>query len=312
MNNIVNENEDNKWLYLLAYLFLKQNEEFNDLWNTFEDEIKHRNRFFLESNQKICDLFEKCIPHAIYNLEKGNKLYRARKFSISDYSEDVKKLNELLEQFNKSDILIKIHNGTWKELIAPEIKDIFEKVSQEVFLGFNEEKSDAPLSDQATSGRANPNGISYLYTSENYKISISELRPVFGQEISVAEIEIINTLRLFDFTSTIQDTEGKHLNESIIRRMIGDKISTPNYGNKMDYLPTQYICEMLKNKFGFDGIRFKSSLIEKGNNIVLFDTSFNDKGKHKNYIIRNSSWYKIKSVVVEEEKILPIATDKVV
>jgi len=306
MNNIDNEN---KWKYLLVYLYLKKYEDFNDTWNSFEDEIIQGNRFFLESNQKISDLIESCISHATYTLGKGEKLYRARYFTFSDYPDHLKKLNEYFKQLNKSDILIKMLNGTWNELLTPEINEIFENVYQDDFWGFNKEKYDAPPLDKATSGRANPEGISYLYTSENYKTAISELRPIFGQEISVAEIRIIKSLCLFDFTSTIQDINGKYLNEKIILNAINDKMSKPNYGNEMDYLPTQYICEMLKNKYNFDGIRFKSSLVENGNNIVLFNTSLNDKGDHENYVICKPSWYRIKRVVIEEDLIFPVSTE---
>lgn len=46
------------------------------------------------------------------------------------------------------------------------------------------------------------------------------------------------------------------------------------YQNKpLQYLPTQYLGELIKNS-GFDGLRFRSSLHQNGYNIVLFDNQF--------------------------------------
>ena len=55
---------------------------------------------------------------------------------------------------------------------------------------------------------------------------------------------------------------------------LSDKLSQPVLPHKkeLEYLPTQYLCELIKDR-GFNGIAFKSSL-EKGYNYVIFDESF--------------------------------------
>jgi hypothetical protein len=66
------------------------------------------------------------------------------------------------------------------------------------------------------------------------------------------------------------------------------------------YYPTQYISEMLKKDY--DGIRFNSSLMKDGKNVVLFDTVKEDK----NYAIMNSSLHIVENIYIEEKEILPI------
>lgn len=40
--------------------------------------------------------------------------------------------------------------------------------------------------------------------------------------------------------------------------------------NELDYVPTQYICDYVKH-LGYDGIRYKSTLVEGGINYAIFD-----------------------------------------
>lgn len=49
------------------------------------------------------------------------------------------------------------------------------------------------------------------------------------------------------------------------------KPADPQRSN-LDYLPTQYICEYIK-KLGYDGVSFRSSLVDTANNInlILFE-----------------------------------------
>ncbi|MCL2764740.1 MAG: RES family NAD+ phosphorylase [Treponema sp.] len=293
---------------LLAYLFKKKEENINDIWLDFEKEIKNKNRFFLECKQRVFDLFDECKSYAICKLNEKSKIYRARTIDYSNFPEKTKKLFELSEKINNSNFIAKIGNSNWEKLLTPDAKKVLEDVYNDDFWGYTEVESDAPPSDKATAQRANPEGISYLYGAENIKTAISEMRPIISQYISVAEIEINKPLKLFDFISTIKDADNTLWQEATIMKTIAKYMSKPNYGNIMDYLPTQYICEMLRREFDFDGIRFKSSLTE-GNNIVLFDTP-GINGKHSNYKILNSSLYNIKTIIVEEEKILPIRKQK--
>lgn len=64
------------------------------------------------------------------------------------------------------------------------------------------------------------------------------------------------------------------------------------YFSEIDYIPTQYICELIKVK-GFDGIKFKSSL-GKGNHILLFTS--------KNVRIQKVKLARVKDIIYEFEE----------
>ncbi len=76
--------------------------------------------------------------------------------------------------------------------------------------------------------------------------------------------------------------------------------SRPNYKDEFEYLPTQYLCEYIR-ELGYDGIRFCSSVKKGGINVVIFDT----EAKTKPYIVSNSKVVKVKDINVEFEQILP-------
>lgn len=119
----------------------------------------------------------------------------------------------------------------------------------------------APSPEIAKTGRANPEKISYLYLSQDIETSIKEIRPTIKSRISVATIEILKDFKLFDISE---------LNQNI------KEFEALNFGfslpvsNEIDYIPTQYISELLKN-IGFDGIQFNSSLNKNKKNITLFN-----------------------------------------
>lgn len=149
-------------------------------------------------------------------------------------------------------------------------KDDFSKqeVNGDEIVGYDEKNSMAPNPEIAKAGRANPEKISYLYTSEDINTSIKEVRPMICSFVSVAEIKTLCDLTLFDisnFKSTNND--NVKVNEFF---SLNYGFSAINHGNDIDYIPTQYIAELLKN-LGFDGIKFESSLNKGGINITLFN-----------------------------------------
>ena len=184
--------------------------------------------------------------------------------------------------------------------IMEEIELIFEK--EKKFWGYDAEQSDAPPKDKTSGGRANPKNISYLYIAEDLKTAMMEVRPNLTQEVSVATIKILKTLRLFDFCYVDpEEKAGKSLDLSII----STAFSTPNFGNENDYYATQYLCEFIK-ELGFDGIRFYSSLNPPGKNIVLFNTKRNPTTKSKDYEIVESKVYSITKLDLNYQIIAPI------
>ena len=86
---------------------------------------------------------------------------------------------------------------------------------------------------------------------------------------------------------------------------ISKEFSYPNYGNPQDYIPTQYLCEYLRQK-GFDGIRYKSAVSPEGTNLIIFYTDSADKA----YKIVESRVFEVENVDINFKQIIPIEPNK--
>lgn len=138
------------------------------------------------------------------------------------------------------------------------------------------EKMLAPPVELAKGGRANPQGISYLYCARDERTAIAEVRPWKGAQITVAGIKVKRELKVVDlFKEPLSpfsfDSPYQALEIDKLLTYFSKELSTPVDPNKseIEYLPTQYITELIKSK-GFDGILFDSA-IGPGTNIVIFD-----------------------------------------
>ncbi|MDR1829672.1 MAG: RES family NAD+ phosphorylase [Candidatus Fibromonas sp.] len=302
---------------------LKQ--EILKLWNNFEKELKTQNRYFPKS--EFIDLFRKTAEEVKYMLPKGYTLYRARKIEMENFSSEV---NEVINTAIKDSYKYQKNENIWEyiEHISPEEweNDYINKFSLQniKFWGFNSEDSDAPLRSN-TQGRVNPIGISYLYTACDVNTAIAEIQPTIEQTISIAKIETLKELKLFnfDFHNAFKDSAlfKKPLREFAKRKgmsyfdfklifdTISELFSKPILGDTNNYYATQYISEFLKH-LEFDGIKYKSSLEKGGLNIVLFDTSKHNENKLKNYEIVSSSLHRITNVKITSKEILPRKTTK--
>lgn len=56
---------------------------------------------------------------------------------------------------------------------------------------------------------------------------------------------------------------------------LGDELSRPvrKQDEHLDYLPTQFLCEYIKSKLGFDAVEYKSSMNSDGYNLAVFNDS---------------------------------------
>lgn len=147
------------------------------------------------------------------------------------------------------------------------------------FFGFDEKNSFVTPPEKTSDMRANYRYIPYLYCSNNAYISVAEIRPKIGADISVATIKTKETVKLLDFT--LQNTPKKKMLES--KRNLFNELSflyskpITDDEDVIEYIPTQYIAEYVKN-LGYDGIAFSSSQVPDVNkaslpryNIVLFN-----------------------------------------
>ena len=138
------------------------------------------------------------------------------------------------------------------------------------FYGFDEKDSYVnPDPDKVKAGRCNPYYIPYLYAAESSYTAIVEVRPSLNSYINVAEIEILDDLRIFNIAMKDIITDRT----SILRNVLSSRFSRiVNDYQDRQYLATQCITEYIKN-LGYDGLKFDSSLDKEGTNVVVFDTA---------------------------------------
>lgn len=161
-----------------------------------------------------------------------------------------------------------------------------------------------PPPEKSISGRANPIGISYLYTASNIQTAIAELRPHKQHNITVATIGVDNFVKLADlrnpklsispfkvmgdnFTENIENIHFlEHLSTELVKPIL------PKDSN-LEYLPTQYLCELIKS-YGFDGVIYKSS-VGDGDNYAFF-SSYKLKFKRVNMFCVENVNYSIETI----------------
>ena len=151
---------------------------------------------------------------------------------------------------------------------------------------YEPEKMGAPSRRDASHGRANPAGISYLYLGSTAETAVDEVRPHSGQIVCVAEFQIESEVQLVDlcnprslispFLFILSDEEGAlaQLRSGDIKFLesLGQSLAVPVIPTAaaIDYTASQYLCEFIK-KCGYQGVIYKSSVSE-GMNLALFDS----------------------------------------
>lgn len=174
------------------------------------------------------------------------------------------------------------------------LESIFKKYKKEIIRGksfyrsriskgpvaYSKTEMKNPPVELSTNGRANPNGISYLYLSDTEKTTLYEIRASLYDYVSVAkfrlkeDIQIINlsflSIDIFAYADEDMLEDILIYKDFIIK--LEDALSKPHrrHDSDLDYLPTQYISEFIKS-MGFDGIEYKSSLYPDGYNLAIFN-----------------------------------------
>lgn len=139
----------------------------------------------------------------------------------------------------------------------------------------------APPKRIAAHGRANPAGIPYLYLGSSQVATISEIRPHTGERACVADFTTPPDLKLIDIRNPrrmvspflLEDASdiGRMRNDLPFLERLGDELTRPVVPQSaaIDYTPSQYLCEFIKN-CGYQGVIYRSS-VSDGINLALFD-----------------------------------------
>jgi hypothetical protein len=205
-------------------------------WDTLKDELKWKNRFIIDIPRLGKDEFNwdafLIDSNTLFNLTNQTKLFRAR-----------------------------IHIKSGMPVFPPN-------------------EMSCPPKEIASSGRANPMGIPFLYLSEDKSTVLYEVRASYLDEISIGVFQLkgnVESVSVVDFTKNSSLFQPDNTRIAIQGKLLRDRISKDlskpmrRYDSELEYIPTQFICEYIKVFTGAKGIRFKSSLNPKGNNIVFFE-----------------------------------------
>lgn len=146
--------------------------------------------------------------------------------------------------------------------------------------GFPPEKMGNPPSNLTKSGRANPEGISYLYLANDIKTTLYEVRANLLDLVSIGIFQLKENITVINLNEKTYDifrlAEVEVLDDLMIHKPFIDKLdeelSKPRRrsDSELDYLPTQYLSELIKS-MGYDGIEFRSSLNPDGYNLAIFN-----------------------------------------
>ena len=137
----------------------------------------------------------------------------------------------------------------------------------------------APPKAQATGGRVNPPGMSYLYLSDSVETAIAEIRPWMKAEITVGHMEVKTDRKLVDLTGynpslgAVQLAGAAYSPEDLVWNHINYAFAKPISRNEKNtaYIATQYLAQLFCSK-GFNGVKYSSSLVSSGFNVCLFSS----------------------------------------
>lgn len=141
----------------------------------------------------------------------------------------------------------------------------------------------SPPARAATVGRMNARGISVFYGATTQSVALAEVRPPVGSYVALATFRIIRPIRLLDLSALENAVDGGSVfDPTLLQRLervaflqsLGRKMTRPVMPDdqEFDYLATQAAADFLatENDPTLDGILFKSTQSEEGDNIVLF------------------------------------------
>ncbi len=249
-------------------------------------------------------IFQKQFSKKHYCLRNLKKREREAIAGWKEFSQEIKYQNRFIHPED-------IHNRLGLDILASFMNQIqLKKLPKALYRArINKDNYNRPLSlnkmgkppvELAKNGRANPIGISYLYTGTTPKCAIHEVRPHIGAYVSVVDLRIKDPASIYIVDlrfqpGTISPFEIDELEKfsQIIPflKILDTKMSQPISPMKsdLDYLPIQYLCEYIKQQ-KVDGIVYKSAACHgvKDYNIVFFSDEHIERNSVKCYhVLKN-------------------------
>ncbi len=143
--------------------------------------------------------------------------------------------------------------------------------------GFDCDHIGKPSAKKATSGRANPQGIPYLYLSYDLQTTLYESRATYLDYVTIGTFELMEDieivkLRTVKITNPFEEDLYEKLVYQPFLQNLESELSRPlrRHDSDLEYLPTQYLCEYIKYR-GYEGVEYGSAMRKGGVNIAFFD-----------------------------------------
>lgn len=217
-------------------------------------------------------------------------------FPIDDNKNDLKLVLESLVEYK--DIIREYKTGDHlfraryiDSLENPELSTI--KDYDKGYYGYQPKSCLAPPLALIRNGRCNNRDERVLYAAEDMYTAMAEIKPGKRSLVSIAELELLEHIRLIEFKYHEQDISMNGLDS--LYGWLSFYFYIP-IQNENEYYRTQRYTQCIK-ELGYDGIVYSSSMSESGMNVVIFNPS----------IVRvlNSKRYQTISVLYYAEEQLP-------
>jgi len=216
--------------------------------------------------------------------------------------------------------------------ILPQSTKIYRARRRKENQKFNHEDLTSPPPSLSQNSRMSPVGISFFYGGMDPEVCIHEVRPDVTETIEIAEFKVKKDLFVLELSHDFgeprsifdpyYDFSYEEFFKPFLQHFIHD-ISKPirKIDNEVEYIPTQIFTEFIKsinftNSFysGEDegnlqdvfinGIKFKSSIMNDGVNLVLFkgpeiSNTYNSDLNDAWLYYKGSKTYQVNEIIVK-------------
>lgn len=201
------------------------------------------------------------------------------KYQWKDFVKEIKEKNRFHTDIVNKEILSKLLQFSFKKYKKGTSFYRARICKDEV--GFEKNEMGSPPSNKASSGRANPEGISCLYLSNSIDTTLYEIRAgaydyvTVGEFVLQKDIEVVNLSDIDKLSPFIVPDINLIAANIVHLNNISADIARPlrRHDSSLDYLPTQYICDYIKSQ-EFAGVEFRSTIYNSGINYAIFDETF--------------------------------------
>jgi len=267
----------------------------NSNWDIFSSKCEHSDVYKIltsictEKYEETQELFnEDVIIQELYDEKYKSEHSLLQNYTWEDFTNSIKCCNRFHSHHLKLEILEKACRASTKKYKKGE-KFYRGRISS--VGGLQTKDMSAPPIEKTIDGRVNSAGIRCLYLANNVNTTINEVRAGIFDYITIGTFELKEDIIVVDFRKInkispfIFALNGLDLTEYALNKPFLNKIndemgkSVRKSDSKLDYIPTQYICDYIKSitleienlPSKFMGIEYNSTLCKDGYNLAIFE-----------------------------------------